>query len=147
MKVTKRNEIPDKVLNFDKIKSEETKIIDPNNLPASIKDRLPQPTGWRILVLPYQGTGKTKGGVLLADETVEMHQVATVCGYVLRMGPDAYKDKDKFSEGPWCKEKDWVIFGRYAGSRLKIEGGEIRLLNDDEILATISNPEDILHLF
>ena len=147
MKVTKENEIPDKVLNFDKIKSEETKIIDPNNLPASIKDRLPQPTGWRILVLPYQGTGKTKGGVLLADETVEMHQVATVCGYVLRMGPDAYKDKDKFLEGPWCKEKDWVIFGRYAGSRLKIEGGEIRLLNDDEILATISNPEDILHLF
>ena len=44
-------------------------------------------------------------------------------------------------------EKDWVIFGRYAGSRLKIEGGEIRLINDDEILSTISNPEDILHLF
>ena len=109
--------------------------------------QLPQPTGWRILVLPYQGTGKTKGGILLADETVEMHQVATVCGYVLRMGPDAYKDKDKFLEGPWCKEKDWVIFGRYAGSRLKIEGGEIRLLNDDEILAKISNPEDILHLY
>ena len=147
MKVTKETEIPNQVLNFDKIKSQETKVIDPNNLPANLVDRLPQPTGWRILVLPYQGTGKTKGGVLLADETVEMHQVATVCGYVLRMGPDAYKDKDKFSEGPWCKEKDWVIFGRYAGSRLKIGGGEIRLLNDDEILATISNPEDILHLF
>ena len=147
MKVNKETEIPSQVLNFDKIKSRETKVIDPNNLPEKIKDRLPQPTGWRILVLPYQGTGKTKGGVLLADETVEMHQVATVCGYVLRMGPDAYKDKDKFSEGPWCKEKDWVIFGRYAGSRLKIEGGEIRLLNDDEILAKISNPEDILHLF
>ena len=147
MKVNKETEIPSQVLNFDKIKSQETKVIDPTNLPASIKDRLPQPTGWRILVLPYQGTGKTKGGILLADETVEMHQVATGCGYVLRMGPDAYKDKDKFLEGPWCKEKDWVIFGRYAGSRLKIEGGEIRLLNDDEILATISNPEDILHLF
>ena len=147
MKVNKETEIPNKVLNFDKIKSQETKVIDPKNLPANLIDRLPKPTGWRILVLPYQGTGKTKGGILLADETVEMHQVATVCGYVLRMGPDAYKDKDKFSEGPWCKEKDWVIFGRYAGSRLKIEGGEIRLLNDDEILATISNPEDILHLF
>ena len=147
MKVNKETEIPNQVLNFDKIKSQETKVIDPNNLPANLIDRLPKPTGWRILVLPYQGTGKTKGGVLLADETVEMHQVATVCGYILRMGPDAYKDKDKFSEGPWCKEKDWVIFGRYAGSRLKIEGGEIRLLNDDEILAKISNPEDILHLF
>ena len=147
MKVNKETEIPNQVLNFDKIKSQETKVIDPNNLPANLIDRLPKPTGWRVLVLPYQGTGKTKGGVLLSDETVEMHQVATVCGYVLRMGPDAYKDKDKFLEGPWCKEKDWVIFGRYAGSRLKIEGGEIRLLNDDEILATISNPEDILHLF
>ena len=147
MKVNKSTDIPSRVLNFDKIKSQETKVIDPKNLPANVVDRLPQPTGWRILVLPYQGTGKTKGGVLLADETVEMHQVATVGGYVLRMGPDAYKDKDKFSEGPWCKEKDWVIFGRYAGSRLKIEGGEIRLLNDDEILAKISNPEDILHLF
>ena len=46
---------------------------------------------------------------------------------------------------PWCKEKDWVIFGRYAGSRFKIDGGEVRLLNDDEILATINDPEDILH--
>jgi|TARA_B100000029_G_C17516949_1_gene938464 chaperonin GroES len=147
MTANKEKEIPSQVLNFDKIRSEETKPIDPKNLPAKLLDRLPKPTGWRILVLPYQGTGKTKGGILLADETVEMHQVATVCGYVLRMGPDAYKDEKRFAEGPWCKEKDWVIFGRYAGSRLKIEGGEIRLLNDDEILATISNPEDILHLF
>ena len=147
MTANKGKSIPNQVLNFDKIKSEETKPIDPKNLPAKLLDRLPKPTGWRILVLPYQGTGKTKGGILLADESVVMHQVATVCGYVLRIGPDAYHDKTRFSEGPWCKEKDWVIFGRYAGSRLKIEGGEIRLLNDDEVLATISNPEDILHLF
>ena len=147
MTANKGKSIPNQVLNFDKIKSEETKPIDPKNLPANLMDRLPKPTGWRILVLPYQGTGKTKGGILLADETVEMNQVATVCGYVMRIGPDAYKDEKRFSEGPWCKEKDWVIFGRYAGSRLKIEGGEIRLLNDDEVLATISNPEDILHLF
>ena len=46
----------------------------------------------------------------------------------------------------WCKEGDWVIFGRYAGSRFKIEGGEVRILNDDEIIATISSPEDILHV-
>ena len=147
MTANKEKEIPSQVLNFDKIKSEETKPIDHKNLPAKLLDRLPKPMGWRILVLPYQGTGKTKGGILLSDETVEMHQVATVCGYVLRIGPDAYNDKDRFPKGPWCKEKDWVIFGRYAGSRLKIEGGEIRLLNEDEILATISNPEDILHLF
>ena len=98
MPANKEKEIPSQVLNFDKIRSEETKPIDPKNLPAKLLDRLPKPTGWRILVLPYQGTGKTKGGILLADETVEMHQVATVCGYVLRMGPDAYKDEKRFAE-------------------------------------------------
>ena len=146
MKINQEKEIPERILNFPENTKEE-KIINPEKISKNLLDCLPKPTGWRILVLPYQGTGKTKGGVLLADETVEMHQVATVCGYVLCVGPDAYKDKDKFPEGPWCKEKEWVIFGRYAGSRLKIEGGEIRLLNDDEILATISNPEDILHLY
>ena len=108
---------------------------------------MPEPTGWRILILPYKGKAKTEGGVLLPDQAVEREALATVCGYVLKMGPLAYQDKDKFGENstPWCKEKDWVIFGRYAGSRFRIEGGEVRLLNDDEILATISNPEDILH--
>jgi co-chaperonin GroES (HSP10) len=61
------------------------------------------------------------------------------------MGPDCYKDKERYADGPWCKEGEWVMFARYAGSRIKIEGGEIRLLNDDEVLATIKNPEDILH--
>ena len=54
------------------------------------------------------------------------------------------KIKISFPSGSWCKQGDWVVFGRYAGSRLKIEGGEVRILNDDEILGTIENPEDIL---
>jgi co-chaperonin GroES (HSP10) len=54
-------------------------------------------------------------------------------------------DKEKFPTGPWCKEGDWVIFARYAGSRLPIEGGEVRLLNDDEVLGTIKDPESVLH--
>ena len=107
--------------------------------------KLPVPTGWRILVLPFKQKEKTKGGILLADETVERSQVASTCGLVLRMGPDCYKDKKRYADGPWCKEGDWVMFARYAGSRIKIEGGEIRLLNDDEVLATIKNPEYILH--
>jgi len=139
--------IPDKVLNFGKVADDQVEKIDPNNIPKKLTERLPKPTGWRIVILPYKGTGKTKGGIILSDQTIEMQSVSTTCGYVLSVGPDAYKDLNKFPEGPWCKEKDWVIFGRYAGSRLKIEGGEIRILNDDEILATISNPEDILHLY
>ena len=109
------------------------------------KMSLPKPTGWRILVLPYKAKEKTKGGIILSDKTLTESQIATNCGLVLDMGPDAYNDKDKFPNGPWCKKKDWVLFARYAGSRIYIDGGEIRVLNDDEILGTIEDPEDILH--
>ena len=107
--------------------------------------KLPQPTGWRILVLPFKINEKTKGGIIMGQDTIEKQQVASQCGNVLAMGPDCYRDKDRYKQGPWCKVGDWVMFARYAGSRIKIEGGEVRLLNDDEILATIKNPEDILH--
>jgi chaperonin GroES len=90
---------------------------------------------------------KTKGGLVLAEATLERQQVASQCGLVLEMGPQCYQDKERYPKGPWCKKGDWVMFARYAGSRIKIEGGEIRLLNDDEILATIKSPEDLLHEF
>jgi chaperonin GroES len=109
--------------------------------------KLPKPTGWRMLVLPFKMKEKTKGGVILAEDTLERQQVASQVGLVMAMGPQCYKDKERYPEGPWCKEKDWVMFARYAGSRIKIEGGEMRLLNDDEVLATIDSPEDILHEF
>ena len=120
--------------------------FDPQALEASVKDRIPTPTGWRIAILPYRGAEKTKGGIVLAEETQKRTQLATVCGYVLRVGELAYKDASKFPTGPWCAEGDWVIFGRYAGSRIAIDGGEIRILNDDEIIGRLSDPEDILHM-
>ena len=106
--------------------------------------KLPEPTGWRLLILPHKGKGKTKGGVILSDKTVEETQIATNVGLVLKVGPDAYNDEGRFPNGPWCKEKDWVVFARYAGSRLNIDGGELRILNDDEILGVVDNPESIL---
>ena len=123
---------------------EEVKRIDENNV-SDIKNELPQPTGWRILVLPFTPKEKTKGGIIIAQESLDKARIATNCGYVVKMGPMAYGDKEKFPTGPWCKEKDWVIFARYAGSRLPIEGGEVRLLNDDEVLGTIKDPESVLH--
>ena len=109
--------------------------------------KIPQPTGWRIMVLPFKMKEKTKGGIVLAETTLERQQVASQCGLILAMGPQCYADKERYPEGPWCKVNDWIMFARYAGSRIKIEGGEIRLLNDDEVLATIDSPEDILHEF
>ena len=113
----------------------------------NITQLLPKPTGWRILVLPFKMSEKTKGGVILNESTLEKQQVASQCGNVLAMGPDAYGDKQRFPDGPWCKVGDWVMFARYAGSRIKIEGGEVRLLNDDEVLATVEDPTDVLHQY
>ena len=135
------------------MKKEQSSILTPNNKLVGVKStkieepKLPQPTGWRMLVLPFKMKDKTKGGVILAEDTLERQQVASQVGLVMAMGPQCYKDKERYPEGPWCKEKDWIMFARYAGSRIKIEGGEMRLLNDDEVLATIDSPEDILHEF
>jgi len=109
-----------------------------------VLERLPDPTGWRMLVLPYKGQGKTKGGVLLTDKHMEERTYTTVTALVLKMGPECYKNEERFPNGPWCKKGDWIIFGRYAGSRFGIEGGEVRILNDDEIIAVVNDPEDIL---
>ena len=109
------------------------------------KSQLPVPSGWRLLVLPFSPREKTKGGILIAQESLDKLRIATNCGYVISIGPLAYHDKEKFPTGPWCKKGDWVIFARYAGSRLPIEGGEVRILNDDEVLGTIKDPESVLH--
>ena len=126
------------------IEDKEQKTYD--RLKSKESDRLPQPTGWRMLLLPFKMKEKTKGGLILGQDTLEKQQVASQCGLVLAMGPHCY-DKEKFPEGPWCKKGDWVVFARYAGSRIQIDGGEVRLLNDDEVLAKIDNPEDILHQY
>jgi len=118
--------------------------LDPTTIGKSLLERMPEPTGWRILILPYQGRGKTEGGILLPDQVQEQRYISTQAGYVLKVGPLAYKDTEKFPTGPWCEEKQWVMFARYAGSRFMIDGGEVRVLNDDEILATILDPEDII---
>ena len=133
-----------------------TKLIVPDYIRAQQKakeaaksqkaiERVPQPTGWRLLVMPFKGREKTEGGVYMPDSFTDREQLATVVAYVVKIGPLAYKDPDKFGADmtPWCKEGDWVCIGRYAGSRFKLADGEVRIINDDEVIATIVDPEDI----
>lgn len=108
--------------------------------------KLPKPTGYRILILPYTQPAKSKGGIMLTADTIQQEQLATTVGYVVAVGDDAYKDEKKFKTH-WCKEGDYVLFGRYAGAKIMMQGEDndnlpMRLLNDDEILAVIDNPND-----
>ena len=107
-------------------------------------EKVPNPSGYRITLFPLKLDSKTKSGIILTDDTVQESQLTTNICKVLKVGPDAYKDKDKFPTGPWCKQDDWVLITRYAGSRIRIDGGELRIINDDEILAVIDAPRDIL---
>jgi co-chaperonin GroES (HSP10) len=123
---------------------ESARVLDPTLLEKSFIDRMPQPTGWRILILPYKGKAVTEGGIHLVQSTVDRESLATVVGYVVKMGPDCYADSNKF-EKPWCQEKQWVLIGRYAGARFKLgDESECRIINDDEVIATILDPDDIL---
>ena len=114
------------------------------------RDKLPRVSGWSILIVPYTQPRMTRGGSYVPDATVEVEQRASVIGYVVAVGPMAYKDERKFGANaePWCKTGDYVVFGRYAGARLTMRGDRedtnlaCRILNDDEILATVSNPAD-----
>ena len=148
---TSEKEVPKIKLGLQDKYEEEKKELPPEPEPLSpdnigdTVDELPEPSGYRLLVLPFTPKNKTKGGILFSQETLDKARIATTCGYVLKMGDLAYKDKDKFGE-PWCKKGDWVIFARYAGSRLPIEGGEVRILNDDEVIGTVKDPESLLHL-
>ena len=119
-------------------------VLDPSLLTTSLLERMPEPTGWRILVLPYKGKGVTDGGIVLPDSVIDREALATVVAYVLKLGQLAYKDMGKFNGRSWCQAKDWVLIGRYAGARFKLEdGAEVRIINADEVIGTILNPDDI----
>ena len=123
------------------------RVLDPEKLDASILERMPQPTGWRMLVLPYAGKARTDGGIVLTKQTTDREALATVVAYVVKKGPLCYNDKSRYGDTPWCEEKQWVLIGRYSGSRFKLEdGAEVRIINDDEVIATILDPDDIVSL-
>lgn len=104
--------------------------------------QLPKPCGWQLLLALPVAREKSQGGVFLPDSSKETEKIASVTAKVVAMGSDAYQDPEKFPGGAWCKVGDFVVIPRYAGTRMKIKGVEMRLLNDSDILATTDSPED-----
>lgn len=106
----------------------------------NVKARLPEPSGYRLLIAIPEVSEKTEGGVYMPDQLKKAEETASLIGFVVKAGPEAYSDANKFPSGPWCKEGDFVIFRSYSGTRFKVLGKEFRLINDDTVEAVVEDP-------
>ena len=111
----------------------EEEIKDPK------KSDLPIPCGWRILVRPAGSIRKTKGGIILTEKNLSEQQYLNSKGRVVAMGNECYNNREE----KWCKSGDTIVYSRYAGSKIDIKGVKLILLNDDEVLAVLPNPDAI----
>lgn len=111
---------------------------------AEIEARLPKPVGYRLLIaLPEIEKTYGESGIVKIDKELNREYIMSIMGLVVDMGPDCYKDSDRFPHGPWCKVGDYVLFRMNSGTRIKIDGKEYRLMNDDSIEAVIEDPRGI----
>jgi co-chaperonin GroES (HSP10) len=117
-----------------------------STLPETAEDKatqLPQPSGYHILVAIPEIEAKYDSGIIKAYSTMHYEEVLSTVFFVVKMGPDCYKDASRFPSGPWCKEGDFVLARPNSGTRLKIHGREFRLINDDSIEGVVDDPRGI----
>lgn len=109
-----------------------------------IEAQMPKPVGYRLLIaLPQIEETFNTLGIVKAERTIYEEQLMTVTGVVLDMGDQAYADKERFPNGPWCKVGDFVVFRANSGTRIRVNGVEYRLMNDDSIEAVVADPRGI----
>jgi len=110
---------------------------------AALAARLPNPAGYKMLVIKPEIQEKSAGGIVYADSTRKKEEQGAVVGIVLKQGPMCYQDPEKFPSGPWCKEGDFVLLRAYSGSRFSVDGKEFIIVNDDMIEGTVDDPRGI----
>ena len=122
---------------------------DPNEatvLPATAEERakqVPDPSGYRILCAVPEIEDTYESGIVKADTVVKYEELLTTVLFVMKMGPDCYKDTTRFPSGPWCKEGDMILVRPHAGTRLKIHGREFRIINDDSVEGVVEDPRGL----
>lgn len=117
--------------------------------PDGVKAKtVPTPTGWRILcIVPDVQETFGNTNILKAEEQRRTEELTSHVLFVLKVGPDAYKDPGKFPSGPWCKEGDFVLTRAYAGTRFKIFGREFRVIADDQVDGVIEDPRGVTSVY
>jgi co-chaperonin GroES (HSP10) len=109
-----------------------------------IEVQMPRPVGYKLLIaLPQVEETLGDVGILKTNKMVHEEMLMTVTGLVLDMGDQAYADKERYPKGPWCKVGDYVVFRANSGTRVRVNGVEYRLMNDDSIDAVVSDPRGV----
>ena len=118
--------------------------VAPEVTEEELDAQLPKPVGYRILVaLPEVEDTYGDSGIIKSSKEMHNDHIMSIMGLVLDMGDGAYSDKERFPTGPWCKTGDYVMFRMNTGTRFKVGGVEYRLMNDDSIEATVTDPRGI----
>jgi co-chaperonin GroES (HSP10) len=108
--------------------------------------QLPEPKTYRILtVVPeaMEEYAESDLGIIKSEQTKHYEEVLTPVLFVIKLGPDCYKDTSRFPSGPSCKAGDFVIVRPNSGTRLKIHGREFRIINDESVEAVVEDPRGI----
>jgi co-chaperonin GroES (HSP10) len=118
-------------------------------LPQTAEEKarqLPEPSGYRILCAIPEVDDTYESGILKADTTMHYEEVLSTVFFVVKMGPDCYKDPSRFPTGPWCKVGDFILARPNSGTRLKIHGREFRIINDDSVEGLVEDPRGITRI-
>ena len=105
--------------------------------------QLPDPSGYRILCGIPKIDDTYESGIIKSDTTMHHEELLTTVLFVMKMGPDCYKDTSRFPSGPWCKKGDFILVRPHTGTRVKIHGVEFRIINDDSVEGVVQDPRGI----
>ena len=117
--------------------------IEENKKTLNFASQLPEAKGYKLLIALPEIEEMTDGGIIKSEDSRHEESIATVVGWVMSMGPDAYASYARFPSGPYCQLGDWVIFRAFSGTRIKIHGKEFRLINDDTVEAVVEDPRGV----
>lgn len=119
---------------------------------ATGKREIPKPCGYflalKIFVRPEElswvkGPDGAPRAIIAPDTYRIEDKYRSVTALVVAKGPNAYKDKDRFPDGPWCRIGDWVIVPRNQGLFFHFNDVAMLMVPDEKILAVVNDPASV----
>ncbi len=126
-----------------------TELVLPGHIQAEMQaaeekaKQLPDPVSYHLLCALPNIEDAYESGIIKSGQTMHYEEVLSPVLFVVKMGPDAYADKARFPNGPSCRVGDFVLVRPNTGTRIKIHGQEMRIINDDSVEATVQDPRGV----